>query len=940
LALAMSPPKLLNLHSTVMELKEVCALLPTVQGRHDREDGDLTVLGELCAILPLDIKLGKLVVLGHIFNVLEDSIILAAGLTGKSIFTAPFDARVQAYKNKLYWADRTFSDCFAIHLAYSTWDKFRRRGQFAGVDGVSNREADFCKDHFLQKNQLLEMRRLIEEITSVLKNNDIEPLQIQNPEKWDEKDRFVVLRLVIFGAFYPNYFLKGHNSELEQLAHRTLQGKDPRNTVYFQGFDESQASMGQLYGDQVKRIVEAATTDKDKISLTFEGKKIFMEFERELLAGNDLSQQKYNLTGDVLHQVYVAVKMRNEGNLRKRPTISLYSREYAMEKMAELESMKDEALMNVLARAQISQAEPPGPEVSKFEVVVVHVNSPGSFWVHYKDNWEDKDWEERLQFSIGELASRGRLRPADRRAIKKGEVYLVQWSEEGCQELAFYRARVVSLNDRVVSLFFIDYGNVDEVGFSKIMCLPEDVAKDYPNIMMTPGLALECRIAEVQPNRAKNSKKEWDNDVRTCFKDMLEKGSAQGRLFGEVYSVVRSGNEESKWLIAFSSLKIVKTNHQDEEVRTLLLKEHLVEPSVEPYISKKNHQERKDYAHYDEAMQEHLKQFTKPKVVVMPNFATDPSKQDTRVTLTGPFSPLEHKVMCAHRHGSSKVTNMDPGSVNVVMLDQSPGDPCDQWMVAAHVGSSPNGENLLARNTSWLPSRPGFGALAIMMFAPLVELRHNKELTRLTGFISGLGPKLWRNRSDVSKEERTHAMYPEHDIECRFDCDVTLEDINNVNKVRYYLNVLLSKGDDGMMTLVKPKALDSAHRQLKGCLKELLEVTREFKERNYQGREYRWNLVKQGLRMPSETYVKEPLLKLIDGIRLERGESIVEKRKLEMVIELWKKASRTNTNLLDRKETCPCSPGEMFETPSEIFLHLKTERHVREETKLFNTQCG
>ena len=76
LALAMDPPDVLSLQKTILYLKEMGSLLTTVGGQQNREDGDLTVLGEIVAHLPVDVKLGKLIVLGHIFGVLEESIII------------------------------------------------------------------------------------------------------------------------------------------------------------------------------------------------------------------------------------------------------------------------------------------------------------------------------------------------------------------------------------------------------------------------------------------------------------------------------------------------------------------------------------------------------------------------------------------------------------------------------------------------------------------------------------------------------------------------------------------------------------------------------------------------------------------------------------------------------------------------------------------------
>ena len=97
LALAMDPPDLLKLHKTVVGLKEIGALLTTVNNIQCPDDGDLTELGEIIADLPVDVKLGKLIIFGHIFNVLEDAIVIACGLSGKSIFTAPFDKRIQVW---------------------------------------------------------------------------------------------------------------------------------------------------------------------------------------------------------------------------------------------------------------------------------------------------------------------------------------------------------------------------------------------------------------------------------------------------------------------------------------------------------------------------------------------------------------------------------------------------------------------------------------------------------------------------------------------------------------------------------------------------------------------------------------------------------------------------------------------------------------------------
>ena len=81
----------------------------------------ISVLGELIAHLPIDVRLGKLVIYGYLFDVLEDCIIIAAGLSSKSIFAFPFDKKLTAYANKLQWSNQSFSDCLAVLNAYRIW---------------------------------------------------------------------------------------------------------------------------------------------------------------------------------------------------------------------------------------------------------------------------------------------------------------------------------------------------------------------------------------------------------------------------------------------------------------------------------------------------------------------------------------------------------------------------------------------------------------------------------------------------------------------------------------------------------------------------------------------------------------------------------------------------------------------------------------------------
>ena len=56
------------------------------KGKIDSYDGVLTYCGKVMESLPVDIRYGKLILLGHAFGKLRECIILAAANSTKSIF--------------------------------------------------------------------------------------------------------------------------------------------------------------------------------------------------------------------------------------------------------------------------------------------------------------------------------------------------------------------------------------------------------------------------------------------------------------------------------------------------------------------------------------------------------------------------------------------------------------------------------------------------------------------------------------------------------------------------------------------------------------------------------------------------------------------------------------------------------------------------------------
>ena len=75
--------------------------------------------------------------------------------------------------------------------------------------------------------------------------------------------------------------IKENDASIEDLKTEPF---DQRNNfdMHENGMDENQAQFGQLYSGQIKMLFEDCTKDQDNIKLSFDGRKIYVEFDRSL----------------------------------------------------------------------------------------------------------------------------------------------------------------------------------------------------------------------------------------------------------------------------------------------------------------------------------------------------------------------------------------------------------------------------------------------------------------------------------------------------------------------------------------------------------------------------------------------------------------------------------------------------------------------------------
>ncbi|KYN01299.1 PREDICTED: putative ATP-dependent RNA helicase TDRD9 [Cyphomyrmex costatus] len=281
LALSLDPPNLSNIRDTILLLKEVGALLN--RGTHEF-DGDITPLGHIMANLPLDVHVTKLVILGHVFGILSDAIIIAASMTVKDIFNIGFHELQTTYYEKMHWSAKSDSDSIACLNAFKVWqnDKVNRR------INSHNQEKEWARKKSLRVRSLREMDAFISEIKHKLYHFGIK--ETTGPERitWESLfiDRYFVLKFIIAGAFYPNYFIKfpyNVNERIQEIE-KMLALRDPVNTIILRGWPTKQP--GSLYSKKLQEIfgqhVLVDSKDYENITVSFDGSnRIYIEYEQK-----------------------------------------------------------------------------------------------------------------------------------------------------------------------------------------------------------------------------------------------------------------------------------------------------------------------------------------------------------------------------------------------------------------------------------------------------------------------------------------------------------------------------------------------------------------------------------------------------------------------------------------------------------------------------------
>ncbi|KAG7200201.1 hypothetical protein KM043_000633 [Ampulex compressa] len=904
LALSLDPPDLSNLESTILLLKESGALLNRPENMK-HFDGELTDLGRIMANLPMDIRIAKLIMLGHVFSVLRDAIIIGASMVVKEMFCNPFQQKLLAYNVKRTWAGDSYSDCMAFLNVYKVWISEKANRRLRSDDA----EKKWALRNFIQIRVLREVKAFVTEITNRLKKLGI--IETFGPSKviWSKEEVPFVLKVVIAGAFYPNYFVRrvqGGQTDARSGI-KLLGGLDPGRTVYVQGWPVRQP--GMLYAKLFQNAFQhcsASSLGKVKVSFD-ESTRVYIEFIKDDHADNEDARASKRISPSV----YKAIKMRQ---CNVPITIPVLNEERAIEKARRLNLLHEVSVFGKKGPEEntngVVNVRPRMPKlgVQSISLKITHIVDPNYFWIHIYDSETVTDMER-----IETLLASTRTESLETFRVPPQSGTLVLAPEKNDGSISYKRATIESCKriseQSIVNVLFIDSGKKKEIRLSDLRKL--DVHDELANI---PASAIKCNLAHVRPSITRKLSEYWSQTAIDLFRRLIESSKL---LVGEIFSIANS-------TIALDLICVTKSD-DEINVNKYLIKNEFATWREEDYFSRYNHEQRKRHADLTAEQCEFYEEQQYDKSQPPSSYPDPPLPSEcySNLSLRGPYSPLEIELTHLIAVGSDKKVNVSGTSVNSVLLDTDPEGPHDPLLVAASISQSPFGDKLTLYNTTLMPNLPGLTSLLSLMFCPAIEMRRNAFGSRYVGALCGLG---YHPATGTS-------IFPEHDMEIMFDVEITMDDLQEINKLRHWISMGMHVNDQADNDATMEETMICQNR-IKIVFLKLFNKSRKVQKCEKINNFGRWNLYDKTLLLqPGKAFImRNNVYNLHSALELEEKNDELEEM-TEHLKELRILSTEDGRKAPNIDVRCKLCDVEISDIPN-LRRHLYSLMHRQGEKRL------
>ncbi|EDV94932.1 probable ATP-dependent RNA helicase spindle-E [Drosophila grimshawi] len=896
LALAMSPPNLTDIHNTVLLLKEVGALYTTVDGVYEQLDGDLTYWGTIMSRFPLDVRLSRLIILGYIFNCLDEAIIIAAGMSVRSLYLSGQRQRT----SDAFWMHYIFADGSGSDLV-GFWRVYKIYVNMCQNLPMKDSEVQWARRYNVSLRSLKEMYLLVQELQKRCAALNLVSLPVGASHMWHDREKSIILKVIIAGAFYPNYFTRNNKTipDYDRDVYHSICGNDPCRTVYFTQFVPRY--MGELYTRRVKELFLEARIPPEKIDVTFQqgSEKIFVTFkgdDDDYMNSTDVVQ----VPGRVTTEVYKAIRMRmNNPNRSLRVMDQNSALKYVQQR--NIGVVQDSKWVPPSKQWNVELLTLPSVFDKKITGLITYIVNCGKFY------FQPRSLAERIAsmteiFNAPEQLSY-HVRNAS--AITKGLQLLARRGSK------FQRAVVLKVEPQsnAIPQFlvrFIDYGDWALLAMDQLRLMRHELRRDLEEL---PPRMFECRLALVQPSSVTSYSNRWPQKAN----EMLSKLASCGPLELEVYSLV-------------NNVAAVLIHMRDGVLNDKLVEHQLARRADEDYMSRKDHdfrirkQKMKRYvpaAEQQQVNEEYLRFNQLPQDADLEPPPLD--KCHTSIRLKGPYSPLENSMNSMLRIGMYKSVAIEKESVNAVLLDADPQDRHDQMIVAASVTESDGNDKLVARGTTLMPNIHGFGALMAMLFCPTMQIKCNPERTKYVCLLAGLG----------FNPDTLEPYFQEHDMVINLDVGILKDDIRIINQMRYNIDSMFFNFDANELPAVGVEGRLVIFNQLRNLLTRLLGKDRSFIERHVWNSKYVWEDMSD-LEPPSEPYGKRAIFPM-------HGSYDLESEDMGNLLALQENCSELydwqNFDGVMQPRNCRLC-NETLESVTQLRLHLLTQLHRDREKQV------
>ncbi|XP_047466283.1 ATP-dependent RNA helicase TDRD9 isoform X2 [Mugil cephalus] len=809
LSSALSPPNLGDIVKTVLQLKEMGVLSMEKRGCDQNEDGELTFLGRVLAHLPVDLYLGKMIVLGHVFGCLDECLIIAASHSLKSFFAIPSMQQIAGHRSKLAFAGGTPSDAIAFVNAFKAWHSSKKKGLLRHPKD----ELDWGRQNFIQIKRIKEVAELYEDLKKRVSQFNMHiPKNTESLDYTTTHRQKFILQVVIAGAYYPNYFVQAEIDE--DLASRELSGYNPRTTVMVRNLPP----YSFLYYKQLQSLFRLCGLVK---TINFDSSRAYVEFYRTSKSSGVLPEVSLALLLDHLNppmelSVYPIEQIENcAGN--RHITHMRYARVNV-----------DFQSQSVSPVGVVSSSIDPDklPPNRLFVVNITEVMEVGNFWGFQADEASLKK-QRHLTAEINMRA----LHPVSV-SLYPNLLCLAPYCEVN-EESLYYRAKILHICGNNVEVFFLDFGNTAIVACNSLRELP-------PDLQSHPFQAQEFQVTGMRPSaQSIILGNQWSSRARNRFITLVKGQSLIVSLYSVLHGIMRVE-------------LLINTETTNTSVVDILVEEGHAVKAEESFDSKQNHEllmslykdlEKGTYTPNSAGSSWNDRKKEEKELIgsLLAHFSKNcQAYSRTKVFLHGPRSPYRINVHSLSHKNHYKTVSVAKSSISSLVLNENPHYKHQRMLVAGTVSVNSTGTCILLRDTSLMPDIPGLPALIVMLFTPIMELRTNEERTSYTGAICGLG----------CNSETQLPLLPEHDIELAFDVKFDVEDITEINALRVAMNRLVCSGPSGTLHL----GLDRISHLQEDCQDLLIRLFTKSPPREavtpvFSEKLEKWNQVDPSLRM-------------------------------------------------------------------------------------------